>query len=363
VTALGDDPLDIPPALRRKRGDHAEKWAGRTATGFVAPPPAAFGGPREDDPATAAIRAELEAEKKLRAGNRIAKMRARLDNKKVDRTDQRWDARHNRWADTRPPTLPTLEELTMNINLEEKDFAVMGGPDLVRWYNAACEVASRHRMASYKPVKKFETKEKAVKRCAFLAHSLRAAARAAEEGREAPPPHCPKCGAVSGSCDHTQANANKELYKPEEVEKDLRPPFLVNKADGPPPAGAVELKPVGELNVAKKQAKRANKDTNGAASGYRIKGKPAKAVAEFKPVRAGTDRAVVLKMAAVKSTASLETIAKELKCEPKYIAVHLYSLNRDSGIGYEVDAAGGIELKFPGSKTVKDAIVQKAAEE
>ena len=85
-----------------------------------------------------------------------------------------------------------------------------------------------------------------------------------------------------------------------------------------------------------------------------IKGDVGK-VADFKPVRAGTARAKVVKMGAG-GDKSVAQIASAIDGDRKTVLTHLFCMNRDCAIGYEVTDDGKVVLTFPGSKTIDDAI-------
>lgn len=90
-------------------------------------------------------------------------------------------------------------------------------------------------------------------------------------------------------------------------------------------------------------------------------GKPAKPVADFRPVREDTDRAKLLplldgtrtneEVAAIMNVG--RTSAKEM--DGKYILAHAYCLHRDCGFGYTV-TDGKITLIFPQGKNLTNSI-------
>lgn len=82
-------------------------------------------------------------------------------------------------------------------------------------------------------------------------------------------------------------------------------------------------------------------------------GKPAGLVADFRQVRAGTDRAKVLKM--MDGTKTTAQIAKAIEKDDKTVLTVAYCLSRDSGIGYKMED-GKLVAIYPGSKTYEDAI-------
>lgn len=100
----------------------------------------------------------------------------------------------------------------------------------------------------------------------------------------------------------------------------------------------------------KTKAKRAPRE-NGVT---RDVSRPVGLVGAFAPVRAGTARATVIAMGA-KGTHTVDAIAAKIGKERTTVMAHLFYLNRDCGIGYDV-VDGKLTVKFPGSKTVEDAI-------
>jgi hypothetical protein len=87
-------------------------------------------------------------------------------------------------------------------------------------------------------------------------------------------------------------------------------------------------------------------------------GKPAKAVSEFKQIRAGTDRAKALKL--MDGTRTVGQIAKAIKGDEQKVLTIAFCLYRDCGIGYRVDDDRKIVAIYPRKKSFKDAM--KAAE-
>ena len=105
-----------------------------------------------------------------------------------------------------------------------------------------------------------------------------------------------------------------------------------------------------EESVAKKTKKAR---TNGGLEAA----KPAGLVADFHPVRAGTTRAKVVQS----SGSTVGEIARKIGKDRRTVLAHLFCLNRDCAIGYEVNN-DKVTLSFPGSKTLRDAIKERAAE-
>ena len=121
--------------------------------------------------------------------------------------------------------------------------------------------------------------------------------------------------------------------------------------------GLVDQKPAaptGETDMSEKKAKTKKEP----AAPRVIKGDVGK-VADFKPVRAGTARAKVVKMGAG-GDKSVAQIASAIDGDRKTVLTHLFCMNRDCAIGYEVTDDGKVVLTFPGSKTIDDAIKEPA---
>lgn len=107
-------------------------------------------------------------------------------------------------------------------------------------------------------------------------------------------------------------------------------------------------------NGDKKAAKPRGTET-GAKRGTKMSaGKPAGLVADFRPVRPGTDRATVLQLMDGDHTTA--SIAKAIENTDRMVLAHAYCLARDCGIGYRFNETGKLEALFPGSKTLEDAI-------
>jgi hypothetical protein len=113
-----------------------------------------------------------------------------------------------------------------------------------------------------------------------------------------------------------------------------------------------------EAMASKKKTKKPAKPAGEKKS--RGKGKAAGKVADFRPVREGTDRHKVLKMMNGSNTA--EQIAAELGMNSKKVGTIVFCMSRDNGIGYEFGAKGQLKALFPGEKTLKDAVKKPAAE-
>lgn len=97
--------LEIPAFLKLSKEERAEGWRNM-------PPPRApivFEVPPTSDPATEALRLELAAGKKAKTRARIDKLLASKETP-IDRSEQRWDARSNRWVPLGYPPKPTHPE-------------------------------------------------------------------------------------------------------------------------------------------------------------------------------------------------------------------------------------------------------------
>lgn len=80
-------------------------------------------------------------------------------------------------------------------------------------------------------------------------------------------------------------------------------------------------------------------------------------VAEFKPTRAGTDRAKILEL--MDGTLTPDQIGSKMgsdKFNAKYVMAHAYCLRRDCGIGYELTKEGFLVALYPRGKSYDDAI-------
>jgi len=87
-------------------------------------------------------------------------------------------------------------------------------------------------------------------------------------------------------------------------------------------------------------------------------GAPKGKVEDFRPVRAGTARAKVVELSGGGKT--LAQIAARIGKDRKTVLAHLFCLNRDCGVGYDVGEDDRVTLTLPGSKTLEDAIKQAA---
>lgn len=94
---------------------------------------------------------------------------------------------------------------------------------------------------------------------------------------------------------------------------------------------------------------------------YRDVSRPVGKVADFRTVRAGSARSVVIEMAGKGSGAMVDEIAEAIDSDRKTVMTHLFCMARDCGFGYEVKG-GKVSLQFPGSNTWRDAIKAPAAE-
>lgn len=327
---FGEDPSDpffIPKFCRMTREQ-------RRAAREKSPPPTNWAVLRRDDDARRELTPEEVERSRKREEDKWARVKnssARKQSFKAERAfkigkNQRWDARLGCWVDE---DLAPRQENIMDttLNFIEKDFAVMKPSDLVRWYNGHVAEANEHKMASYRPVTKFETRQIAITRCSRLASALRAALGVKEPTDE------PVLKTAAPAATETAAPAAKETQEETDEMKKAKK------------AAAKKSKPAVKRSAAKSEG------------GKREIGKPAKSVAELKMTRDGTDRAMMIRLAA-KPGATLDSLAKALKWTTAYVLVNLYSMNRDVGLGYEVND-GRVILIFPGSKTVKDVIKVK----
>lgn len=111
---------------------------------------------------------------------------------------------------------------------------------------------------------------------------------------------------------------------------------------------AAEAAPrTGETSVAKEK-----KQKKAPGEGRDVK-RPCGLVSEFGQVREGTARATVVKMGLKGCT--VESLANAIGKDRATVMTHLFCLNRDCAIGYEV-AGGRLSITLPGSKTLEDAI-------
>lgn len=125
------------------------------------------------------------------------------------------------------------------------------------------------------------------------------------------------------------------------------------------PAKPIATEPK-ETDMAQKAAKKAKTERAPKVTHDRIEGKPAGLVADFRPIREGTDRQKVLKL--MNGTKTPEGIATQLefvasggKPDVKKVLTIAYCIARDSAIGYRM-TEGKMEAIYPGSKTYSDAV-------
>lgn len=110
----------------------------------------------------------------------------------------------------------------------------------------------------------------------------------------------------------------------------------------------------GENIMAEKKKRVAKKSANGEVRDTSVS---AGNVSDFHPARSGTAKALLIEMAGSRGGATADELTKALaKVSKSALSAHLFCLKRDSGIGHEI-ASGKVTLKFPGSKTVKDAVL------
>ena len=83
-------------------------------------------------------------------------------------------------------------------------------------------------------------------------------------------------------------------------------------------------------------------------------GKPAKSVAEFKTVRAGTARAKILRL--IDGSSTLAEVASAVGLDAAKVAAHLYCTWRDCGIGYRLDD-GKVTAVYPEGKSYDTTVV------
>lgn len=89
---------DIPAFLQIPQAQRNASWV--RSPPRVAPSTANVSrGPTMEDPTTTALRAELEAEKKLKTDNRIGKMLARKEEKEATRAGKVWCTRTAKWIE------------------------------------------------------------------------------------------------------------------------------------------------------------------------------------------------------------------------------------------------------------------------
>lgn len=122
---------------------------------------------KSQDQETLKLLAEIEANKKVKAKNKIHKM---LD-KKEDRTGQRWDPRTSRWIDEAARMEKAMITITTNTRgstkMPTKDYAEMSLVELAEAYN---------KVSGKEPIKKFKDKATGLKRMAEI-QTAKAAAK------------------------------------------------------------------------------------------------------------------------------------------------------------------------------------------
>lgn len=119
----------------------------------------------------------------------------------------------------------------------------------------------------------------------------------------------------------------------------------------------------GDTSMAKKAAKKSavkKAPAERAERAPRVVTKPPGKVEDFGQVRENTDRAKVLIRADAGDT--IAAIAKKIDKDEGYVKTALYMINRDCGIGYTIGEDQRVTLKFPGSRSLKDAIKSPAEE-
>lgn len=100
-----------PAALFISEAQRAKAWAGRPMTVI----PAFNLVPRNEDEATAAFRAQVEAERRQKSLAQITRMKTRFATKAIDYTKMRWDPRKGKFVeDVATPAIPKPEERTLD---------------------------------------------------------------------------------------------------------------------------------------------------------------------------------------------------------------------------------------------------------
>lgn len=127
--------------------------------------------------------------------------------------------------------------------------------------------------------------------------------------------------------------------------------------DGPVQPGAESVTPAPAATGGHTMAKKAKAKKEPAAP--RKIGAPKGKVEDFHPVRAGTARAKVVELG-LAGDKTVAQIASRIGKDRKTVLTHLFCLNRDSGIGYDVGEDDRVTVTLPGSKTLEDAIKQPA---
>lgn len=242
---------------------------------------------------------DIEEKKRIKKDNKFKRWKS-IEATKVDPKTQRWDPQANRVVDARP--FRNLDDLA----LRDLKFGKLTGPDLVRAYNELIYVAAGRGDRGREVVRRFSSTEVGRQRCEDLRKELLGGQRAtpAKGGR-------------------TSAQINR---------------------------GDTDM-----AKTAKKAKAKTAKKAGGAGTGkVRDKVAPAGKVADFKTVRAGTDRALLID-AIRGGTKKVSEVAAAIKKDPRTVTLILYFLNRDNGIGYTLKDES-VSLQFPGSNTWQDAI-------
>src|ERR1043166_8059084 len=135
----------LPPELLISQEQRAKEWEENPPR----PLPAFNETAKSQDQATLQLLSEMAVKKTVKTKNRIAKM---LD-KQVDRTGQRWDGRRGKWVDENAAMEHKMISITTNTRgstkMPKKDYAEMSGPELVEAYN---------KRSGKPPIKKFKDK-------------------------------------------------------------------------------------------------------------------------------------------------------------------------------------------------------------
>lgn len=165
---MEEDDLSIPPLLKLTAEERRRAWDGRQLKPVDPRIP-----PRKRDPATEAFAAEQERIKKVRQGNRLARLEARRSAGIAPSTKTHyWDSLRNRWA----------RDVLYRGGKMMEDVTNMAGPDLVRLYNQmAVEAAGLGLQVDI--VRRFKTLAVGVRRCTELDSKIIVA-----KGGEPPPP-------------------------------------------------------------------------------------------------------------------------------------------------------------------------------
>ena len=99
----------------------------------------------------------------------------------------------------------------------------------------------------------------------------------------------------------------------------------------------------------------ADKTKSGGVRAVRDADRPAGKIGEFRQVRPGTARAIIVTMAGKGVGASIDAIAEATGLDRTGVMAHLFCLSRDCGYGYSISKEK-IQLEFPGNRTWHDAI-------